>query len=96
MAHTACLVCLVSSVSGCHKNVLGRDIASSGHITKLRSCLADWGSPCSQKSVFLCLQEHLEKIAVTMGKEHLSRSELCNDPAIIKDLVKKLTRCQML
>jgi hypothetical protein len=44
--------------------------------------------------LFLCLQEHLEKIAVTMGKEHLSRSELCNDPAIIKDLVKKLTRCQ--
>ncbi len=35
MACTACLVCLVSTVSGCHKNILGRASASSRHITKL-------------------------------------------------------------
>ncbi len=31
----ACLACLVSTVSGSHKNTLGRAIASSGHTTKL-------------------------------------------------------------
>ncbi len=36
MAHTACRVCLVSTVSGCHKNVLGKGSASSQHITKLK------------------------------------------------------------
>jgi len=35
MAHTACLVFLVSTASGCHKNTLGRPRASSSHITKL-------------------------------------------------------------
>ncbi len=35
MAHTTCLVCLVSTVSDCHKNTLGRTSASNGHITKL-------------------------------------------------------------
>jgi len=36
MACTTCLVCLVSTLCGCHKNVLGRgSAASSGHITKL-------------------------------------------------------------
>ncbi len=35
MACTACLVCLVSSVSGCCNNVLGRGSACSGHITNL-------------------------------------------------------------
>jgi hypothetical protein len=35
MGHIACLVCLVSTVSSCHKNTLGRVSASSGHITKL-------------------------------------------------------------
>ncbi len=35
MAHTACLVCLVSTVSGCPKNTLRRASASSGLITKL-------------------------------------------------------------
>jgi hypothetical protein len=35
MACPACLVCLVSTVSGCCKNVLGRGSSSSGHITKL-------------------------------------------------------------
>ena len=34
MAHTTCLVCLFSTVSGCHKNILGRTSTSSGHITK--------------------------------------------------------------
>ncbi len=34
MTHTACLVCLVSTVSGCHKNTLRRANASGGHITK--------------------------------------------------------------
>ncbi len=34
MAHSACLVCLVSTVSGCCKNTLGRASASSRHITK--------------------------------------------------------------
>ncbi len=36
MACTACLVCLVSTVSGRPKNALGRGSASSGHITKLK------------------------------------------------------------
>jgi hypothetical protein len=35
MAHTACPVCLVSIVSGCRKNALGRGSISSMHITKL-------------------------------------------------------------
>ncbi len=35
MACTACLVCLVSTVSGHCKNTLGRASTSSGHITKL-------------------------------------------------------------
>ncbi len=35
MARIACLVCLVSTVSGLHKNALGRGSTSSGHITKL-------------------------------------------------------------
>ncbi len=35
MAHTACLVCLFSAASGCHKNTLGIASTSSWHITKL-------------------------------------------------------------
>ncbi len=35
MAHIACLVCLVSTVSGHFKKALGRGSVSSGHITKL-------------------------------------------------------------
>ncbi len=35
MICTACLVCLVSTVSGCCENTLGRGSTSSGHITKL-------------------------------------------------------------
>jgi hypothetical protein len=35
MMHTACLVCMVSTVSGCRKNALGRPSAKSRHITKL-------------------------------------------------------------
>ncbi len=35
MVHTTCLVCLVSTVSDCHKNALGRPSPSNGHITKL-------------------------------------------------------------
>jgi hypothetical protein len=35
MARTACLVCLVSTARGCHKNALGRGISKSGHVTKL-------------------------------------------------------------
>jgi hypothetical protein len=35
MAHTACLVGLVSTVSGHHKNALGRGSISSRQITKL-------------------------------------------------------------
>jgi len=35
MARTACLVCFVSTVSGCSKNALGRRSASNRHITKL-------------------------------------------------------------
>jgi hypothetical protein len=30
MARTACLVCLVSTVCGCHKNALGRASTGSG------------------------------------------------------------------
>jgi hypothetical protein len=35
MARTACLACLVSTVSGRYKNILRRVSANSGHITKL-------------------------------------------------------------
>jgi hypothetical protein len=35
MAHTACLVCLVGTVNGCHKNAFGRGSARSMHKTKL-------------------------------------------------------------
>jgi hypothetical protein len=35
MAHTNCLVCLVSAVSSHHKNTLRKASASNGHITKL-------------------------------------------------------------
>jgi hypothetical protein len=35
MACTACLVCLVSTVRGCHKNALGIGSIFSEHITKL-------------------------------------------------------------
>jgi hypothetical protein len=35
MVHTACLVCLVITVSSHIKNTLARASASSGHITKL-------------------------------------------------------------
>jgi hypothetical protein len=34
MEHTACLVCLISTVSGRYKNAFGRASASKGHITK--------------------------------------------------------------
>ncbi len=36
MTHTACLVCLFSTVSGLRKNALGRGSASSRHITKIQ------------------------------------------------------------
>ncbi len=39
MAHTACLVSLVSSVSGRSKNALGRGSASSVDITKLEQSI---------------------------------------------------------
>jgi len=39
MAHTTCLVCLLSAVSGCRKNALERGSASSGHITKLEQSI---------------------------------------------------------
>jgi hypothetical protein len=42
MAHTACLVCLVSTVSGLSKNALGRGNASNGHITKLEQSRYLW------------------------------------------------------
>jgi hypothetical protein len=35
MERTACLVCLVSTVSDCHKNALGKGSASSEDIIKL-------------------------------------------------------------
>jgi hypothetical protein len=35
MARTTCLVCLISTVSGCHKNTLVRASVSSEQITKL-------------------------------------------------------------
>jgi hypothetical protein len=35
MVHTTCLICLVSTVSGCHKNALVRLSTSSRYITKL-------------------------------------------------------------
>jgi hypothetical protein len=35
MPHVDCLVCLVSTVSGHHKNALNKGSTSSGNITKL-------------------------------------------------------------
>ncbi len=35
MTHTACLVCMVSTVSGCPQKTLGRASASNRHIIKL-------------------------------------------------------------
>ncbi len=35
MACSACLVCLVSTVEGCHKNMLGRGSACSMHTTQI-------------------------------------------------------------
>jgi len=35
VSQSACLVCLVSTVSGCHKSALGKGSASNVHITKL-------------------------------------------------------------
>jgi len=35
MARTVLLVCLVSTVSGCSKNVIGKGSTSNGHKTKL-------------------------------------------------------------
>jgi hypothetical protein len=42
MARTNCLVCLVSTVSGCRKDALGKGSASSGHITKLEQSTFLW------------------------------------------------------
>jgi hypothetical protein len=39
MAHTTCLVCLVSTTSGHCKNALGRGSASVRHITKLEQSI---------------------------------------------------------
>ncbi len=39
MAYTTCLGCLVSTVSGYHKNALGRGSSSSCHITNLSNLL---------------------------------------------------------
>jgi hypothetical protein len=39
MAHTTCLVFLVSTVSGCRKNAVGRGSVSSRHITKLEQSI---------------------------------------------------------
>jgi len=36
MPHAACLACLVSNVSGCHKNALGKASTSCRHTTKLK------------------------------------------------------------
>jgi hypothetical protein len=52
MAHTVCLVCLVSTVSGCRKNTLRRASASRGHITNLSNLL------------FLDIYEGLSRVAV--------------------------------
>ncbi len=39
MACTACLVCMVTTVCGCHKNAVGRGSASSRHIAKLEQSI---------------------------------------------------------
>jgi hypothetical protein len=48
MAHTPCLVCLVSTVSGRFKNALGRGSTSSRHIAKLE-----------QSTLFRCINNRL-------------------------------------
>ncbi len=62
MAHTACLVCLVSTVSGRCKNALGKRSASSGHITKLEQSpfLRYLWIKCSH--FVCCNHRHLRKI----------------------------------
>jgi hypothetical protein len=56
MARNTCLVCLVGTVSGLHKNTLGRASTSSGHITKFEQStfhrylckLAQWKTTASK------------------------------------------------
>ena len=58
MAHTACFVCLVSTVSGHLKNALGRGSASSWHTTRQSTflrylCLAQISVACFANSKVL-------------------------------------------
>ncbi len=58
MAGTTCLVCLLSTVSGCCKITIGRDSASSGYIAKLeQSTFLDiYGTKQASATYFLlCL-----------------------------------------
>ncbi len=41
MAHTACLVCLISTVNGCSKKKPGKTSASSWHITNLEQSILE-------------------------------------------------------
>ncbi len=42
IASSVCFVCLVSIVSGCHKNAIGKGSACSGHIAKLEQFTFLW------------------------------------------------------
>ena len=58
MLHTACLVCLISTVSGCRKNAIGRGSSSSGHIKKLEQSTFLrylWVHSINQSSLMRCL-----------------------------------------
>ncbi len=68
MARTACLVCLVCTVSGRCKNLLGRASISCGHKAKLEQStflrylwIEHWPIPCAQ----------LQEIVVTMATANI-------------------------
>jgi len=79
MTHTACLVCLVSTVSGSSKNALGRGGASSMHITKLEQSIL---------SMFPCLCVYLritKKRKLQKWRERIiDRIKSTNWPSVIK------------
>jgi hypothetical protein len=63
MEHTTCFVCLVSNVSGHHKNTPVRASASSRHITKLEqsTCLRNL---CVLLSAFVYVRESYDFLSV--------------------------------
>ncbi len=65
MTHTACRVCLVSTVSSCCKNTHGRASANNGHITKLeQSTFLDIYDINKMKSFIRMITLHCNSVTV--------------------------------